>query len=431
MKFLKDERVKKNIFVGVVLIIVFFIIYNIGFLWTSFTKLLSIMSPFIMGAAIAFVLNVPMGGLEKRILSGPKFTGRKWRSRRRAISLTLTIVLTIVLLSLILEIIVPQMASSIGQLVKKFPAEMNNLEKWVDNTFEKYPALTDMLNSLGEQWTEILDKLISFLKNYLSGILEGGINAITGLVSGVINFTIGFIFALYILGQKETLGLQARKIIYAFFDEDTANATMRVAGLANKTFAGFVSGQCVEAIILGLMFAVSMLLLRIPYALLVSVLIAVTALIPIVGTFIALAVGGFLIFLESPVKALVFLVLFLILQQIEGKLIYPKVVGESVGLPGIWVLFSVTIGGSLFGVGGMVVFIPLVSVAYAIFREFIYQKLEDKGILDDFAEDDEDDEMNKGIKGIFKKEEEQAPEEKNEAPAAAPKPPKKPRRKKQ
>ena len=229
-------------------------------------------------------------------------------------------------------------------------------------------------------WESILSGVADFLRNGAGDVLSSTISAAKSMVSVLTSSFIAFIFACYILLQKEKLGLQCRKAVYALLPEKVAKRVLEISSLSHRVFSSFITGQCVEAVILGTMFFVAMSLLKMPYALLVGCLIAVTALIPIVGAFIGCAVGAFLILMTSPMQALIFVVMFLILQQVEGNLIYPHVVGSSVGLPSIWVLFAVTIGGSLMGVVGMLVFIPLTSVLYTLFREFVYRRLREKNI---------------------------------------------------
>ena len=216
--------------------------------------------------------------------------------------------------------------------------------------------------------------------NVPSAVVPGGIDAVSGIISGVTTFFIGFVFSIYVLFQKETLARQLKKVMYALMPEQTNKKILEVMQIADTTFSNFLSGQCLEACILGSMFVISMTILRMPYAVLIGVLIAVTALIPIVGAFIGCIVGALLICMSNPLQALAFIILFLVLQQIEGNLIYPHVVGSSVGLPGIWVLVAVTVGGSLFGVAGMLTFIPLCSVAYALFRVYINRKADEKSV---------------------------------------------------
>ena len=385
MKYLKDENVRKKLFVGISLIVFFFVCYNIETIWGGLGKLLDIILPFIVGAAIAFILNVPMRWIEKGILRNrDKFSGSKWGGLRRGLALMITLLLAALLITLLSYMIIPQLASTISQLVKQVPTGIKKVTAWTEEKFKNEPVIQQIIQELADDWQTILEKIIGVVKDSVNTALEGGINAVTGIVSGVFNFAIGFIFAMYILVQKEKLGTQAEMILYAMCEDKTADEVVAVASLASKTFANFISGQCAEALILAGMFSISMTVMGLPYAVLIGLLIGATSLIPIVGTFIGCFIGALLIILVDPMKALMFIILFIILQQIEGKLIYPKVVGDSVGLPGIWVLVSVTLGGSLFGVTGIVTFIPLVSVAYSLFRRYIYGKLGDKDIVERF-----------------------------------------------
>ena len=385
MKYLKDENVRKKLFMGMVLIAFFFICYNIGEIWGWIKKLFNIMLPFVIGGAIAFVLNVPMRWVEKGILRDrKKFPGSKWATFRRVLSLIITLLLAMLLLTLLSYMIIPQLASTISQLIRQVPAGIKKLTVMAEEQFNNEPIIRQIIQELADDWQSILEKVMSILKDSVNGVLEGGYNAVTGIVSGFFNFIVGFIFSLYILVQKEKLGTQAKMILYALCDDKAADEVVAVAQLAEKTFTNFISGQCTEALILASMFSLSMTIMNLPYALLVGLLIGATSLIPIIGTFVGCIIGALLILLVDPMKALVFVILFIILQQIEGNLIYPKVVGDSVGLPGIWVLFSVTVGGSMFGVTGIIVFIPLVSVLYSLFRRYIYEKLQEKDIKDNF-----------------------------------------------
>ena len=222
--------------------------------------------------------------------------------------------------------------------------------------------------------------MMNFLSIGTKGIINGGIGAISGLFSGITNFFIGFVFSVYVLFQKEKLASQCKKLLYVMVSERRADQIVEILRLTNTTFSNFLSGQCLEACILGALFVITLSILRMPYALLIGIIIGVTALVPIVGAFIGCAVGVVLIMMTSPLKALIFIAIFLILQQIEGNLIYPHVVGNSVGLPGMWVLVAVTIGGNLFGIMGMLTFIPISSVCYALLRTFVNNKVEEKNI---------------------------------------------------
>ena len=221
---------------------------------------------------------------------------------------------------------------------------------------------------------------IALARDWGGGLVSSGGVLMAGVVSGVSTFVIGLIFSFYVLLQKERLSRQGRQVLYALFPEPWADKALEVLRLSNRTFSSFLSGQCVEAVILGTLFVVAMTLCRMPYALLVGVLIALTALIPVVGAFIGCVVGALLIAVTNPWQAVGFVVLFLVLQQIEGNLIYPHVVGSSVGLPSIWVLAAVTLGGKLMGIAGMLFFIPLCSVLYALFRGFVKDRLKERNI---------------------------------------------------
>jgi len=253
-------------------------------------------------------------------------------------------------------------------------------QAWIVSKMGYWDALQGLMEQITIDWDEIIKKISVMLQNMASTMVDSGIGAIGNIVGAVVNFLIGFVFSIYILLSKEKLGSQNKQVLYALLKENQADKILEVCSISYRIFSKFLSGQCLEACILGGMFVVAMTIFKLPYALLIGVLIAFCALIPIVGAFIGCGVGIFLILMVSPVKALVFLVLFLVLQQVEGNLVYPKVVGNSVGLPSIWVLAAVTIGGNLMGVVGMLVFIPLCSVAYTLFRMYVKRRLAEKDV---------------------------------------------------
>ena len=353
---------------------------NLAVLLAALRALLSLVSPFLLGCAIAFILNVPMRAVERRLPAGAG-------GARRPLAFVLTLVLVLGVLALAGLVIVPKLgeaASSVAQQAQRFfirlPAALAGLE-------ERLPELQTALSGLDVDWQALSGKALELLQelgtarvNSGLGGVASGMSLVGGVVSGIGTFFIGLVFAVYLLLQKEKLGGQARRCLYALLPERAADRVLEVAALSNRTFSSFLSGQCLEAVILGSMFTVSMAVLRMPYAVLVGVLIALTALIPIVGAFIGCAVGALLILLSSPVQALAFIVLFLVLQQVEGNLIYPHVVGSSGGLPSIWVLAAVTVGGKLMGILGMLVFIPLCSVVYALFRRYVRDRLAARNI---------------------------------------------------
>lgn len=346
---------------------------------------IAMLSPFLIGAALAFILNVPMRFVENKLFSSQKAQKRLSAPLRRGISLLLTFVLVAVVVALLVLVIAPQLTSTIAGLGVTVQNFFTRVIAWGQAEFSNNPQLLQWLNTLTIDWTAIdweglLNKVMGFLKNGAGDVLSSTISAAKGIFSGIASAFVAFVFSCYLLLQKEKLSLQCRKALFALLPQKAAMRSIEVCSLSHRVFSSFITGQCLEAVILGLMFFVAMTLLKMPYALLVGCLIAVTALIPIVGAFIGCGVGAFLILMVSPMQALVFVIMFLVLQQIEGNLIYPHVVGSSVGLPSIWVLAAVSIGGSLMGVVGMLTFIPLVSVLYTLFREFVYKKLDEKHI---------------------------------------------------
>lgn len=338
--------------------------------------LLNILTPFILGGAIAFVLNVPMNFVQRHLFKEERIRNRKVSQKlARPVSMVLVLIAVFGIVAIVMFILIPQLGETFANLGRSIQAFIPQLQEWVARLFNDNKEIMDTVNNLEFDWNKIMDTGINFFKSGAGSVVDSTITAAKSIVSGLTTFFIAFVFAIYILLQKEKLGVQAKKVLFAFVRRGRAEATVEVLSLTYNTFSSFLTGQCVEAVILGSMFAVSMTILKLPYALLVGMLIAFTALIPIFGAFIGCGVGAFLIFMVDPMKALIFVVLFLVLQQIEGNLIYPHVVGNSVGLPSIWVLAAVSIGGSLMGVVGMLIFIPIVSVVYALFREIVYLKL--------------------------------------------------------
>lgn len=337
---------------------------------------LNILTPFILGGAIAFVLNVPMNFVQRHLFDEERIKKSKvLQKMARPVSMILVLIAVFGIVAIVMFILIPQLGETFANLGRSIQAFIPQIQEWAARLFNDNKEIMDTVNSLEFDWNKIMDTGINFFKNGAGSVVDSTITAAKSIVSGLTTFFIAFVFAIYILLQKEKLGVQAKKVLFAFVRRGRAEATVEVLSLTYNTFSSFLTGQCVEAVILGSMFAVSMTILKLPYALLVGVLIAFTALIPIFGAFVGCGVGAFLIFMVDPMKALIFVVLFLVLQQIEGNLIYPHVVGNSVGLPSIWVLAAVSIGGSLMGVVGMLIFIPIVSVVYALFREIVYLKL--------------------------------------------------------
>ena len=349
---------------------------HLGVVAGAVVWLLGILSPFVLGGAIAFVLNVPMRAIERHL-----FPNRRRLTRlRRPLALGLTLVALTGVLTLAFCVIGPGIKDAVMSIAAQVPDAFDRLYQRLLGLEQYLPQIKDLVGDLAIDWKSLSQKALSLAQSWGGSLISSGGGLMVGVVSGVSTFVIGLIFSFYILLQKEKLARQGRQVLYGLLPLKQADRALEVLRLAERTFSNFLSGQCVEACILGTLFVIAMTIFRMPYALLVGVLIALTALIPIVGAFIGCAVGALLIAITDPWKALAFIILFLVLQQIEGNLIYPHVVGSSVGLPSIWVLAAVTLGGKLMGVGGMLFFIPLCSVLYALFRDFVKGRLAEKKV---------------------------------------------------
>lgn len=368
----KIRQIRNLMLLAAVLVLA--VIYSEKVLWGA-AFLIGVLRPFIYGGGVAFVLNIPMKLIEEKILGGwKKKAAKKWK---RPLSMVLSLALIVLILALVVGMVLPQIASTAAEVGRKVPAFMEQMTLEFEQLAEKEPALADWvsrLESMEINWESIQESIVNFLKNGAGNVLNSTFNVAGSIISGVVNGAIALVFALYILAQKERLASQGRRLISAYLPVRVGDRILEICSLLYKNFSNFITGQCLEAVILGAMFVISMSIFRMPYALMVGVLIAVMALIPIVGAFIGCGVGAFLIMINNPLQALWFVVLFLVLQQIEGNLIYPRVVGNSVGLPSIWVLMAVSIGGSLFGIAGMLMFIPLMSTGYALLRESVNKR---------------------------------------------------------
>ena len=338
----------------------------------------SLLSPFAVGAVIAFVFNVPMRAIENQLCDIRK------EDLRRGLSIILTLAALFLVGFFVVELLVPQIQLTVASLQEKIPA-------FVDRTAQKLMVfmadnpqiqewVKDMLKMETINWSNILQNILTFVGNQVSTVMGGAVNVIGNLAGAVVNFVISIVFAIYCLARKDILARQGRRILYAILPEHRTDEIIRVSQLTNATFSNFISGQCLEACILGALFAVAMAIFKMPYIPLVSVIIAVTALIPVVGAFVGCFVGAFFILVNDPFQALSFIAMFLVIQQLENNLIYPRVVGTSIGLPGMWVLVAVTIGGEIMGVVGMLLMIPLASVLYTLAREFTNRRLAERNI---------------------------------------------------
>ena len=394
-------------------LISFAILLSWGLKKTEFIKslialALGLLQPFLIGGVIAFVVNVPMRALENTCFIKPyqkrlaaqaaaKPTGKGaakapdkvpfWYRAKRPLSLILSLLLVLGVIGVGTLIVVPETVSSFSSIVnnlRNFPLMLNQwleeLMNWMPQAAVWLEELNLNLDLTSIDWREIITQVVNFLQNGAGNVLNTTFTVASGIFNGIVTGFLAIVFSFYLLMNKEKLGSQTKQLLYALLTEPHADYLVRVGQMTNRTFSKFLSGQCVEAVILATLFFVSMSILRFPYAMIISTLIAFTALIPVFGAFIGCVVGAFLILLVDPVRAFWFVVLFLFLQQFEGNIIYPRVVGSSVGLPSMWVLVAVTLGGSMMGVLGMLVYIPMFSVLYRPIREAVSNRLETKQI---------------------------------------------------
>ena len=351
------------------------LINHLSVIGSVFHFLTNLLEPLIVGAILAFFLNVPMRGLEKLFFRLQ--TRRRWKVRERAnevVSLILTYVGGFLLIFLVMYIVIPQLVETIPGIVSSAESAWPKLMAFL----QSHNINTQQLEQLFSNF-DLGPLLTKVWENYAQ-IIQTSLTAVSTVTSVLTVAITGFVISIYILSNKKKLLSQVRRLLYAYVGRKYADKVSEVASLTNQTFSSFISGQCVEAVILGVMFFLVMSILRLPYSLVISVFIAFMALIPYVGAFLGCVVGMLLIVIVSPMQALVFLITFLVLQQLEGQLIYPKVVGSSVGLPAIWILVSVFVGGKLFGIVGMLFFIPLTSVVYSLLRLNVNHRLEKRGI---------------------------------------------------
>lgn len=325
-------------------------------------KLLSVGKPLLLGCAAAYILNIPLRFLERHY---GKLERNRWTARlKRPLCILAAFGIVLLILTAVLCLVVPEVISSGQVLAESIPAAADYAMEWASRYFEDIPAVQDMVEDVQVDWPKLFENAVSVATSGIGGIFTSAISIVGIVAGGIMNLTIGAIFAVYVLANKEKLSEQLRKLARAYLPQRARRVSGELLALADDTFSRFIVGQCTEAVILGSLCAAGMLVLRLPYAAMTGVVVGVTALIPIVGAYLGMALGAFMIVMVNPMQALVFLVFLIILQQVEGNVIYPRVVGSSVGLPGMWVLAAVTVGGGLSGVLGMLLGVPLAATCY-------------------------------------------------------------------
>lgn len=364
-----DSRVVKYLLLAAILVLViryFDILAGIvGNLW-------SIAAPLLIGCVMAYVLNIVMQFLEKHYF--PNSTKKIVQKSKRPVCIVLSLVLIGVVFVLVFDLVIPELAEAIRMIGTSIPMLIDNGTAWAIEHEDQFPDVANWLESLELDWEKIGNNVITYLKSGISGVLNSTVTIVTNVISSVVNFVIGLIFGIYILANKEKLAVQIKRLTHAYIKPKWIAVCKQVLTTANETFSSFIVGQVTEAVILGSLCTIGMLIFRFPYAPTVGAFIGVTALIPIVGAYLGAAVGFLLILTQNPLQAVLFIIFIIVLQQLEGNLIYPKVVGSSIGLPGMWVLAAVTIGGGLLGVPGMLLGVPLAATVYKLLAQDVRRK---------------------------------------------------------
>lgn len=374
----KKKDLKNWIIFILIIIIAYWAINNLSTISNLFNTILNIIFPFVLGGGLAFVLNIPMTFFEKKLLKDKNNKKIKIKIKNKKIVRVLSIIFAIAVIllavALIVTLILPELIDIVNLLIENIPYYMGEITK----LFEKYGTNITDINSIIQNTNMDINEIKNKIINQIPTLLTSSISIVSSILDGILTFFVAIVFAVYILVDKEKLQNQATKILYAYLNKEKADKIINIGRVSKNIFKSFFTVQCLEATILGTLCILGMLILRIPYAVPIGILIGVTALIPVIGAFIGAIIGAILILSINPIKVITFLIFILILQQVEGNLIYPRVVGNSIGLPGMWVLAAVSIGGSLGGVFGMLLGVPIATIIYTLLRNNVNKKLEQK-----------------------------------------------------
>lgn len=353
-------------------------LHNLSLIKSGFFVLFRVLAPFVLGFVLAFIFNIPISFFEERVFN--RIWPRLNAKYKRLPATLLTLLILAGVLSLIVFTVVPELNIAFKSIISYLPKYWQQTQEWLQQILSSWQLQEAVawVGSLEFDINSITERLTSFLQMSLGGIFSSTIGVLGSVFSGAVTVGIGFVFAVYMIWQKEELYIWVKKVVSAYLKKEHSKFILETLSLANTVFADFISGQVIEAFILGTMFFVGMLLFRFPYALAISVFIGFTSIVPVFGAFLGFVIGFFLIFIISPVRAFWFVVLFFVMQQIEGNLIYPKVMGARMGLPSLWVLLAVTLGSGLFGIWGILFFIPLTSVLYQLLNKDVDRRLAEK-----------------------------------------------------
>lgn len=373
-----NSKLKPYILLSTYIIVLAYVVLNISTVWTFLRGILGVLSPFLTAIGIAFVLNIPMRLLEEKVLffmdDSKKFPFLK--SLKRPVAIVVTLLLVVGLLSTLIIFVIPQLITSVSSLIDNVPSYIQSFEDLITQNLGSIDGFDKIWTDIMNAWKDIF----GFASQFLGFTINHIFNLTVSITSGIINFFLSIVFAIYMLASKELLIFQCKKFIYAHLKKKHADKILKVGRVSNETFQRFIGGQCTEAVIIGTLCCIGMAILRLPYALLIGFIIGITSLIPIFGAFIGTIPSAFIILIINPIKAIIFIIFIIVLQQVEGNLIYPKVVGNSIGLSAIWVMFAMLVGGSLLGFLGLLLGIPLFGVIYKLLKENTNKRIYNKGL---------------------------------------------------
>ncbi len=371
---------RKNVRVILLVITFAVVLYtaaqNLASVYGAVKTVWNVFGVVITGLAMAFVLNVPLKLFENRVLYGMSEDRRPLvRKLRRPVCLACALVVTLGVIVILIAVVLPQLTRTVTEVAARVPEYISSVVNWLNEFLARYNIEIEALKEFTINWEQVFKDLTTYLKEGSTNVINTATDVGTAAASTVMNTFFGLIIAIYILAQKERIGRFTRRCIEAFLPHKLASGISRIASMASETFSNFVAGQLADSCILGILCYICMRIFRFPYPEVISVVIGVTSLVPMVGSFVGEVIGALLILIFSPLKALLFVVMVLAIQQVDGAFIYPRVVGKSVGLPGIAVFCAVIVGGNVAGVLGAVMGVPVCAVLYALLREAVDARL--------------------------------------------------------
>lgn len=377
-----DEKHSQTLRLIIISILVFFGFYYIDNVTNGLAILLAVLQPFLIGFMIAFVINLPMNFFENRVFS-KVFTSDKTKKLIPIFSLILSWIIFILGISLFLNVLIPRISASVSSLVDKFPVFLDQLVDTLNKNDITKRFADDVQKFVNQiNWNQTILQVRDYFLGEAGNIFDKTTSIINSVSSTLITVFTSIIFSIFVLINKKDLKILANRINYSIFSKKRANFVNKLASLSYSSFASYINSKALSSFILAVLVFVGMLILNIPFAAMAAILVGISDFIPYVGPIVATVVSMILIFIESPVKSLVFLIFVLVIQQVQESIIYPALAGKSIGLPSIWVIVSITIGGSIFGILGMLVSIPIASIVYTLMNEKLDSTLDEKNISD-------------------------------------------------